>query len=103
MIQRVREKLKAMRLWMKLALGSLAAGLAVIVFSWLMGSLLLAPALRVVKLPPSIFKGSEVQFQSRSGAHLKGNLLPGKSGQGAVILMHGIRGNRGDLAEHAEF
>jgi alpha-beta hydrolase superfamily lysophospholipase len=71
-------------------------------FSWLVGSSLVAPAQRPVALPPD-FAGSEVNFTSASGATLRGNFLKGESGKGVVILMHGVRGNRGAMAKHAKF
>jgi uncharacterized protein len=103
MIKRVRETLRAMKVWTKLVLCTFAALSGVCVFSWFVGSRLMAPAHRTVQLPLAVFKGSELQFRSGSGALIKGNLLPGKQGKGTVVLMHGIRGNRGDMAEHAQF
>jgi alpha-beta hydrolase superfamily lysophospholipase len=70
--------------------------------SWLVGSVLLAPAQGPVLLPRS-FRGSEVSFPSESGATLRGNFLKGEPGRGIVILMHGVRGNRGDMSAHAQF
>ena len=64
--------------------------------------MLTAPRRAQVTLPP-LFNGTEINFASRSGASLRGNLLRGKAGSGVVILMHGVRGNRGAMAEHAEF
>jgi alpha-beta hydrolase superfamily lysophospholipase len=87
----------------KLFLGGVAILLASgFVFSWLVGSALMAPARRAVTLPPA-FAGAEVTFHSDSGATLRGNFLQGERGRGVVILMHGVRGNRGDMAEHATF
>jgi len=72
------------------------------VFSWVIGSLLVAPHQTTVSLPPA-FIGTEVKFPSTSGAQLRGNLLHGQPGKGMVILMHGVRGNRGAMADHAVF
>jgi len=71
-------------------------------FSWFFGSSLIAPAQRAVILPEN-FAGTEVNFPSASGATLLGNFLKGQSGRGVIILMHGIRGNRGAMAKHAQF
>jgi fermentation-respiration switch protein FrsA (DUF1100 family) len=76
--------------------------LAGIAFCWLVGNALVAPAQRPANLPAQ-FAGSEVSFPSASGATLRGNLLKGRQGGGIVILMHGVRGNRGDMAQHAQF
>jgi alpha-beta hydrolase superfamily lysophospholipase len=84
---------------------ALSGGLLIAItflFSWLVGSALLASAHRPVVLP-GIFARSEVTFPSASGAILHGNFLKGRQGKGVVILMHGVRGNRGDMATHAEF
>src|SRR5262245_36126931 len=53
-------------------------------------------------MPPG-FEATEVSFRSESRATLRGNFLPGTSGKGVVILMHGVRANRGAMADHAEF
>lgn len=76
-------------------------GIAGLVFSWLVGSALTAPAPSAVALPTG-FEGTGVQFRSASGATLKGNLLRGSPGRGVVILMHGVRGHRGMMALRAE-
>jgi fermentation-respiration switch protein FrsA (DUF1100 family) len=73
-----------------------------VVFAWFVGSLLVAPHPTTVSLPPT-FAGTEATFPSTSGAQLRGNLLRGQSGKGVVILMHGVRGNRGAMADHAAF
>jgi alpha-beta hydrolase superfamily lysophospholipase len=44
-----------------------------------------------------------VQFSSSSGALVHGWLIAGKPDKGIVILMHGIRANRLQLADHAKF
>lgn len=82
-----------------LALALFAAGLC---YSWFVGSSLIAPANRAVTLPEN-FAGTEVNFPSASGATLRGNFLKGQPGKGIVILMHGVRGNRGAMAKHAQF
>jgi len=71
-------------------------------FAWTVGSLLVAPHQTTVSLPTS-FAGTDVTFPSPSGAQLRGNLLHGEAGKGIVILMHGVRGNRGAMADHAAF
>jgi alpha-beta hydrolase superfamily lysophospholipase len=44
-----------------------------------------------------------VQFESSSGTIIHGWLVTGQLGKGVVILMHGIRANRLQLLDHAEF
>ena len=71
-------------------------------FAWVVGSSLIAPAQRAVTLPEN-FAGTEVIFPSASGSTLRGNFLKGQPGRGVVVLMHGVRGNRGAMAKHAQF
>lgn len=71
-------------------------------YSWLVGSSLIAPAQRAAILPED-FAGTELNFPSASRATLRGNFLKGQPGRGIVILMHGVRGNRGAMAKHAQF
>jgi len=66
------------------------------------GTLLMWPHRHPVRLPAG-FARTEVSFASGSGAVLRGNLLKGTPGRGVVILMHGVRGHRGEMAGHAEF
>ena len=68
----------------------------------MVGGALLAPAPGRVEMPAS-FKGTEVSFQSPSGARLRGNFVLRREKKGVVILMHGVRGNRGAMVGHAEF
>ena len=72
-----------------------------IVFLWFVGTALTASANRPVKLPGNLAE-SPVTFASASGAQLKGNFLAGTPGKGVIILMHGVRGNRSDMADHAQ-
>jgi len=70
---------------------------------WIAGSALSAPVRRVVgDLPPEL-AGRSVQFQSDSGATLRGWLLPGRKGAGAILLMHGFRASRLHMLERARF
>jgi uncharacterized protein len=75
--------------WLALAgvTGSCAA-----VFS--IGLMLSAPARSVAGPPPSDLGAEAVEFQSASGATIRGWFVAGRPGGGAVVLMHGLRGNR---------
>lgn len=70
---------------------------------WLAGSVLTAPARSVVGDLPGDLGGRGVAFRSESGATLRGWLLPGRRGAGAIILMHGIRGSRSQMLSRARF
>jgi uncharacterized protein len=86
--------------------GTLALFVAGVVIAmagaWVVGSKLLASTNRSVPVPDR-FRGTDVSFPSASGATLRGNLFRGEAGKGAIVLMHGVRGNRGDMFGHADF
>lgn len=70
---------------------------------WLEGiELTKAAPQKVGELPPDL-KGSSVQFESKSGAMIRGWFLPGQPGSGAVALMHGVRSNRLTMLDRARF
>jgi alpha-beta hydrolase superfamily lysophospholipase len=84
-------------------LALLAAGVVIAMAgAWVVGSKLLAAANRPVQVADR-YRGTEVNFPSTSGTTLRGNFLKGEPGKGAIILMHGVRGNRGDMFGHADF
>ncbi|HKA73746.1 MAG TPA: alpha/beta fold hydrolase [Xanthobacteraceae bacterium] len=58
------------------------------------GLFLSAPARAVVGDPPPDLAAEPVAIASSSGATLRGWFLAGRPGGGAVVLMHGVRGNR---------
>jgi alpha-beta hydrolase superfamily lysophospholipase len=81
------------------AAGGLMACIALI---WLAGSYISSPCNQRVELPADL--GCEpVQFRSDSGSLIRGSFIQGQDGKGAIILMHGIRGSRAAMAEHARF
>jgi fermentation-respiration switch protein FrsA (DUF1100 family) len=71
--------------------------------AWMAGSMLCAPLRQKIgELPPGL-QGKTVEFSSASGAILRGWFLPGQTGDGAIILLHGIRGNRLGMLARARF
>ena len=85
------------------ACGIFVAAAGFLLFAWHEGSVLVAPSNREIGKPPLDLPVQAVQFQSSSGATVHGWLLAGQPGKGVVILMHGIRGNRWELVNHARF
>lgn len=84
----------------------LICGLAVsLVFIavWLAGNLLSAPVNQPVGELPTDLTGRAVQFPSSSGTTIHGWLIQGREGEGAVILMHGVRANRLSMLDRARF
>lgn len=73
-----------------MALAATALVAAVIAF----GMFEVRPARAVIGPPPPDLHAENVVIASASGASLHGWLVPGRSGGGVVILMHGVRSNR---------
>lgn len=70
---------------------------------WMLGSSLIAPKNISIGKAPSDLNAVNVEFPSESGATIHGWLIPGGKGNGAVVLMHGIRASRLDLIDRARF
>ncbi|HEY8459096.1 MAG TPA: alpha/beta fold hydrolase, partial [Blastocatellia bacterium] len=52
---------------------------------------------------PDYLQGRDVEFESGSGSKLRGWLIPGRQGAGAVALLHGFRGDRRQMLGRAAF
>src|ERR1044072_3642339 len=70
---------------------------------WMSGTILIAPYKQAVGLLPSDLRGRAVEFPSSSGATLRGWLLPGERGAGAILLLHGGRATRVSMLDRARF
>ena len=70
---------------------------------WGAGSFLSRPAKHSIGALPAHLQGRDVQFASGSGSELRGWLIPGRKGAGAVVLMHGFRGDRRQMLARASF
>jgi uncharacterized protein len=68
-----------------------------IAFSWIVGGELAAPVPRTMGNRPADLAANAVTFGSESGSTIHGWLSPGASGQGVVLLPHGVRGTRLDM------
>lgn len=79
------------------------AALAFALFAWHEGNVLVAPSDCEIGKPPADLPIQSVQFPSSSEAIVHGWLVVGQPDKGVVILMHGIRANRLQLVDHAEF
>jgi fermentation-respiration switch protein FrsA (DUF1100 family) len=53
-----------------------------------------APARAIVGAAPADLPVETVSIASGSGATLRGWFIPGRAGAGAVVLLHGVQGNR---------
>ena len=70
---------------------------------WLAGTVLSSPAHEAIGNVPSDLTGRSIEFPSESGATIRGWLIPGEKGAGAVVLMHGVRANRLSMLDRARF
>jgi uncharacterized protein len=65
------------------------------------GELLTRPASRIVGPPPPELKAEIVEITTKSRLPIVGWFAKGVSGQGAVLLLHGVRGDRRDMLGRA--
>jgi uncharacterized protein len=70
---------------------------------WFAGSSLSATVNQTIGNCPSDLSCENIEFQSDSGSLIKGWFLKGEQGKGAVVLMHGLRGNRLGLLDRIRF
>src|SRR6478609_8308141 len=69
----------------------------------LSGCVLARPARTAPLTPPSELDMEPVSFASRSGSTVRGWLLRGVRGEGAVLLLHGVGDNRTSMVARARF
>jgi pimeloyl-ACP methyl ester carboxylesterase len=67
------------------------------------GCVLARPAHSVVGNAPAKLGARTVMFPSRSGSVIRAWLAPGREGAGAVLLLHGMGGNRASMLARARF
>lgn len=71
--------------------------------AWLAGNSLTSPVPASVGNCPNDLVCENIEFPSESGSVIKGWLIQGKQGRGAVVIMHGLRSNRSQLVERIKF
>ena len=69
----------------------------------LSGCVMTRPARTPPLAPPAELAVERVSFASRSGSTIRGWFLPGDSGKGAVLLLHGVGSNRSSMVDRARF
>lgn len=67
------------------------------------GEVLSRPAVRLIGEPPPDFPARGVRLPTASGGSIVGWFAPGAPGQGAVVLLHGVRGDRTQMLRRARF
>lgn len=81
-----------------LALTLLLAGLSLAAGEWLT-----RPVRATLGAPPPGVNAEPVTIPYADGQHLAGWLLPGRAGNGAALLLHGVRGNRLQMLARARW
>lgn len=90
-------------LLIRLVVGLAVIAVVVIAATWMAAGELTDPANRDIGRPPLDLEASNITLASGSGSLIHGWLSHGKPGQGAVLLLHGLRGDRRDMLSRAEF
>lgn len=67
------------------------------------GCVMARPARSIVADPPVALGATTVTFASRSGSVIRAWFSPGRKGGGAVLLLHGMGGNRATMLDRANF
>jgi alpha-beta hydrolase superfamily lysophospholipase len=70
---------------------------------WAVGSALIAPAQSHIGAPPSDLAAEAVAFPDAAGEPIRGWFVAGKQGQGAILLLHGVRADRRAMVNRARF
>lgn len=79
-------------------LALLLAGLSLAAGEWLT-----RPVRATVGAPPEGLTAEGVRIPHGDGQHLAGWYLPGRANQGAVLMLHGVRGNRLQMLARARW
>lgn len=88
----------------RLALAALLIVGALAGVSLAAGEWLTRPARQAIGAPPPELAGAEaVQFRSADGLTVSGWFVPGRVGQGAVLLQHSVRSNRLQMLARARW
>lgn len=82
---------------------TLALVFALVVGSLIAGELLTRPVSSSVGKPPAGLDAKPVQLTFAGDQHLVGWFLPGLPGEGAALLLHGVRGNRLQMLARAQW
>jgi len=67
------------------------------------GEMLTRPVRMTVGAPPNGLDAEAVRIPYGDGHHLTGWYLPGRAGEGATLLIHGVRGNRLQMLARARW
>lgn len=96
-----------MREVLRVIAGELLLGLVGILIlgglvAWYAGGELIDPVPRYIGHPPRTLSVANASFVSRSGTLVHGWVSHGNAGQGVILLLHGLHGDRRDMIPRAE-
>ena len=83
-----------------LVLAGVATGFAA---CWFAGSYLIGPSPGAVGAPPTDLPAETVSWETPDGRRINGWFVPGQVGQGAIVLLHRLRGSRRSMLDRARF
>jgi len=86
-----------------LAMLALVLAVVTVTASLLAGELLTRPARADVGSAPTGLGAEPVSFRDAAGQQITGWFVPGRPGEGAVLLLHGVRGNRLQMLARAHW
>lgn len=81
----------------------LALAVGTLLVSLVAGEILTRPARGHIGPPPPDLSAETVHIRYGKGQQVSGWFLPGRAGEGAVLLLHGVRGNRLQMLERARW
>jgi len=87
----------------RLLLALLVPALGVVALSLIAGELLTRPARARIGPPPDGLAAQSVRIPYGEGQQVSGWFLPGRTGEGAVLILHGVRSNRLQMLERARW
>lgn len=70
---------------------------------WVAGSTLVSSTQTCIGAPPPDLPAQAVVFPDASGESIHGWFVPGTEGQGAILLLHGVRADRRTMVNRAKF
>ena len=87
----------------RLVMGVLVAFVVGVLLLWYAGGEMTESAARAIGRPPLPLGARNVTFASASGSLIHGWMTNGTPGQGTVLLLHGLRGDRREMLARAGF
>ncbi len=92
------------RKWLqKVILFFVSIALVIVFFAYIIVSTASAPAPAILSIPASNTQLEKVSFLTNEGLTIHGWYGEGEVGKGAVLLIHGIRGNRMQMYKRSQF